>query len=132
MSANKSYCVLIVDDNKHVREILASGLIRKGQQGGVDLKVLQAEDGDEGWRLIERGAIDLVILDFYMPNVDGGSLLKRVRDSEAHRALPVLVVSSESDRKKVALDGGADEFLDKPLRLVDVVDTVRNLLHVPA
>jgi len=127
----KHYDVLIVDDNKHVRDILKSGLERKGLQAGVELRTHEAEDGEEGWRRLERGGIDLVILDFYMPNVDGGSLLDRVRNSEAHRTLPVLVVSSEPDRKRVALDGGADEFLDKPLRLVDVVETVRSLLHVP-
>ena len=129
---SKRYDVLIVDDNKHVRDILKGGLVRKGQQDGIDLHTHEAEDGEEGWSRIERGGIDLVILDFYMPNVDGGSLLERVRDSETHRALPVLVVSSEPDRKRVALDGGADEFLDKPLRLADVADTVRSLLNIPA
>ena len=94
------------------------------------LDVILASDGDEAWQFIESGKVDLAILDFYMPNVDGGTVLDRVRSSADHSTMPVLVVSSEEDRKNVALAGGADRFLDKPLRLVDLAEEVRALLRI--
>jgi two-component system chemotaxis response regulator CheY len=130
VSEKKSYGVLIADDNHHVRDILANGLVRKGREAGVELEMMQASDGDEAWKFIESGKVDLAILDFYMPNVDGGTVLDRVRSSAEHATMPVLVVSSEEDRKNVALAGGADRFLDKPLRLVDLAEEVRTLLRI--
>jgi CheY-like chemotaxis protein len=121
--------VLVVDDNPHMRKLVKSGL-EKRSTAAARFDMLDAEDGEAAWRILEREDIDLAILDYYMPNLNGGQLLKRIRDNERTQLLPVIVMSSAADRKPEVMAGGADFFLDKPMQLVDVLETVRMLLRL--
>jgi CheY-like chemotaxis protein len=131
MPVARTYRGLIADDNAHVRSMLVRSLGRPGALApAVELEFLEADDGEAAWEHLERGGIDLVVLDFYMPGMDGGHLLELIRSTPALATLPVLAVSSEPDRRGPTLSGGADAFLPKPLRLVDVSDAVRSLLRL--
>lgn len=131
MPEERHYRLLIADDNDHVRSMLVKSLGRPGAVApGVTFEFIEAENGEDAWGHLEARGIDLVVLDFYMPAMDGGLLLARIRESEQLATLPVLAVSSEADRRDPILRGGADAFLPKPLRLVDVADAVRSLLKL--
>ncbi len=101
--------LLVVDDSEFVRLALTDRLEDLGHE------VVTAEHGQAALAVLEREEVDLVLLDVNMPVMDGLALLARVRDIEALRGLPVLMLS---DRAGVAdrvggLQAGADDYLPK-------------------
>lgn len=131
MSNPRSFRILIAEDNQHVRNILQRSVTRQGAVApNTVFELIECENGEDAWRLLEGDDFDLVVLDYYMPAMDGGTLLHHIRSSERHATVPVLAVSSESDRREVTLANGADAFLPKPLRLIDVADAIRTLLRL--
>lgn len=131
MTAARSFRILVADDNEHVRHILKKSLAREGVVSReASFELVEAENGDQAWQHLEANDFDLVVLDYYMPSMDGATLLGKLRGSDRHATLPVLAVSGEVDRRGPSLAGGADAFLSKPLRLVDVADAIRTLLKL--
>lgn len=131
MTDPRSFRILVADDNDHVRHILKRSLEREGVVSrGAAFDLVEAENGEDAWRHLEETDFDLVVLDYYMPAMDGGTLLGLIRASARHATVPVLAVSGEVDRREPSLAGGADAFLSKPLRLVDVADAIRSLLKL--
>lgn len=129
----RTHRILIVDDNRHVQEILRSGLRRlEDGPNPARIDITEAKNGEEAWAAIQAEVPDLVILDLYMPVLNGDELLSRVRANDASSKLPVLVVSAGGlDAREQALAAGADLYLDKPIRLFDLLYTVRSLLKLP-
>jgi two-component system chemotaxis response regulator CheY len=123
--------VLIADDNPHVRDIVEQAVSRL-RTDHVTFTFVEATGGDEVLNALWDDAFDMAILDIYMPVVDGVRLVSRIREHPDTATLPVLVVSSGgADAGKTALAAGADLFLEKPLKLVDLQDAVRTLLKLP-
>ncbi len=101
---------LIVDDSRFVRTFL------RGLLEGKGIVCEEAGDGQAALDLLHAGpAFDVAFVDWYMPEMNGLDLLKRLRQ-EAFGTLKVVMVSteSESDRMLRALEAGADEYLMKP------------------
>ncbi|MCG5500749.1 response regulator [Ectothiorhodospira lacustris] len=130
-SSAHAVTVLIVDDSRVMRQALNKILSSRYQ-------VLEAEDGEAAWRLLEREpAIAGIFTDLSMPGLDGYGLLKRVRDSQDARirGLPVVVVTGNEDDVGTAQrvrDHGADEMLKKPFRAEEVLKLTTRLLGTPA
>lgn len=106
--------ILVVEDEPGILETIQIYLIQKG------FNVLAANNGVQGMVYIENNAIDLVCLDIMMPQMDGLTMLKRVR--EVHD-IPVIIISAktqESD-KVTGLDLGADDYISKPFDLSELV-----------
>ena len=103
--------ILVVDDDPLVREIAHSKLAADGHS------VCEAADGAEGWVLLQAQPFDLTLIDLEMPEVDGFTLIERIRDDEALRHIPVIVITSRQDEEAVdrAFDAGANSFVAKPL-----------------
>ena len=119
----KAKRILLVEDEPLIRLPLASALETAG------FVVVQAETGADGLAVIEAEALDLLILDVVLPDLEGWRVLQRVREVEEIRVLPVLVVAGpESVNAEKALALGADEFLTKPVSPRVLVDTVMRLL----
>ncbi len=99
--------VLVIEDDPQTRRLLKTNLCNKGW------RVVEAENGKTGLALIKSDNPDLVILDLGLPDMDGITLTKRLRQ---HSDLPVLVLSarSQEQNKIMALDAGADDYLTKP------------------
>lgn len=130
MERERAFRVLIADDNRHIRAIVEQALERL-ERGRASFWFVEATGGDEVLDVLAHEDLDLAILDVYMPVVDGVRLVERIRGTPATQALPVLVVSSGGpEAEKAALAAGADRFLAKPLRLVDVQEAVRSLLKL--
>jgi signal transduction histidine kinase/DNA-binding NarL/FixJ family response regulator/putative methionine-R-sulfoxide reductase with GAF domain len=119
----KAKRVLLVEDDALVRIPMAAALESAG------FTVLQAATGADALAAMGEGAPDLLILDILLPDLDGREILRRVREAEDVRTLPVLVVTGlESVNAEQALALGADEFLTKPVSPRVLVDTVVRLL----
>ena len=126
--------VLVVDDNPLIRDSVVFAVQRLNERikpGGRTLRLYEAEDGATAWDRIVDKKIDLAITDLYMPVLTGLRLIARIRETPQTAAMKILAVSASiEDARIVSLGAGADLFLQKPIRLVDVMDAVTSLLKL--
>lgn len=115
--------ILVVDDNDSIRNLMETYLIRDGY------KVLPASDGVEALDIIDREHIDLMIADIMMPNMDGFTLTKELRDSNYH--FPVLMVTAKEsfEDKKTGFKAGTDDYMVKPIDFDEMLLRVSALLR---
>jgi two-component system OmpR family response regulator len=114
--------VLVVDDDANIREVARFALARAGH--AVEL----AGDGEVAHTRLERGGIDLVVLDVLMPELDGLSLCRRLRVTSR---VPIVFLSSRSEEtdRVLGLDLGADDYLAKPFSPRELVARVAAVLR---
>jgi putative two-component system response regulator len=124
----KAPVILVVDDEAPNRMVLEGMLISQGYD------VALAEDGPEALRMVAARPPDVVLLDVMMPDMDGFEVLRRLRDQEETRHLPVVMVTalSASEHRVRSLDLGADDFLTKPVDMAELRARVRSLVQVKA
>ncbi|GAB4057938.1 response regulator [Uliginosibacterium sediminicola] len=114
--------ILIVDDDPEIRRLLVDYLVRNG------LDAHAARDGREMWRLMDRHAFDLVVLDLMLPDTDGLSLCRELR---GRSAIPVLMLTArgeETDRI-IGIEMGADDYLVKPFNPRELLARLRSILR---
>ncbi len=119
-----SKVVLTVDDSRTMRDMLRMALSAAGYS------VIQAEDGLHGLEVLaESSKPDVIITDINMPRMDGFGFIENVREDDAYRAVPILVLSTESDdaKKQRARAAGATGWIVKPFDPVKLVDAVRRV-----
>jgi DNA-binding response OmpR family regulator len=112
----------VVDDEPIVRDVVVRYLARDGH------KTLEAGDGEEARRLLERDAASLVILDVMLPGLDGLELCRWIR---ARSDLPIVMLTArgeEADRI-VGLELGADDYVTKPFSPRELAARVRTVLR---
>lgn len=117
--------ILIVDDSKTVRNLVAFIMKKEG------FKVTVAEDGFQGLeKLYAAGKVDLIISDINMPRMDGYTFIKTVREQEAYRELPIIVLSTEGQEKDIqaGLHLGANMYMVKPAQPEKMLKNVKMLL----
>ncbi len=114
--------ILIVDDEKNIRSGLSKALSLEGYD------TLTAEDGQEGWDLVNSSDVDLIISDLRMPRLSGEELLKRV--SSAYPTLPVIILTGHGTVESAvqAMQNGAFDFVTKPINLDRLVLLVKRAL----
>jgi len=119
--------VLVVDDEAQDR------LVARSILEGLGFEVVEAADGAAAKRMLDDGNHDfaLVLLDLFMPEMDGAELLRDMRRSLATQALPVIVLTSSPDpRDEIELlEAGADDYLLKPVVVDRVEARVRAVLR---
>jgi DNA-binding response OmpR family regulator len=105
------YTLLVVDDNDENRDLLSRRLQRKG------FRTLVAEDGARALEVIEREAVDLVLLDIMMPGLNGFDVLRILRGQPQTADLPVIMATAKTQSEDVveALELGANDYVTKPL-----------------
>ncbi len=103
--------VLLVEDQSSMRKVVASMLTKMGFAD-----IVEAADGVEALEVLRMRNVDLVLTDWVMPNLDGGALIREIRDTPSYEELPVVVFSalSEPENIQAAKDAGCDAFLQKP------------------
>jgi two-component system chemotaxis response regulator CheY len=105
--------VLIVDDSAAIRKILQRVL----KQADVPLgEVYEAADGLEALKVLGTQKVSLVLADINMPNMDGLQLLRKLKEEEQWKAVPVIMVTTEGGQAKVlaAAELGASGYIRKP------------------
>ena len=107
--------ILIVDDSRIMRNIIKNTLT--GHARYANCQYLEAPDGREAQRLIRSQAIDLLLLDWNMPMLNGLELVKRLRADAVQAKLPIIMITSESAKYSVieAVKAGVNDYLIKPV-----------------
>jgi DNA-binding response OmpR family regulator len=92
--------------------------------------VLEAADGIEALEILEKTPVDIVILDLYMPRMDGKEVLRRMRMQEAWQKIPVLIKTAVDENMEVKLlEMGADDFIISPFDPALIVNRVKNIMQ---
>ena len=122
--------VLVVEDNPHVASFIGSGLAGSSRRSAdVSFSVQTATNGQDALTLLASEHFDAMIIDVYLPVIDGAHVISQVRSRLGLRDLAVIAVSAGGDAaREVALAAGANIFIDKPMRLRQVIETMRTLL----
>lgn len=115
--------ILTIDDSRTMRDMLMLALVDAGY------RVIQAVDGIDGLETLAAEGADVVITDINMPRLDGFGVIEGMRADPVHRAIPILVLTTESDadKKMRARDAGATGWIVKPFDPVKLVDAVRRV-----
>jgi two-component system OmpR family response regulator len=116
--------VLIVDDDRGIRELLAGYLEKNG------MRVSLAANGRQMRAALEQGAPDLIVLDLMMPGEDGLVLCRELRAGK-FRSVPVLMLTARNEEadRIVGLEMGADDYLPKPFAVRELLARIRAVLR---
>jgi len=116
--------ILIIDDETSIRDSLAGILSDEG------FDPVSAENAEEGLTMLEDGRFDLVLLDIWMPGMDGMEALKRIKDLYPH--LPVIMISGHGSIETAvqATKMGAYDFIEKPPSYEKIILSINNALHL--
>ena len=119
--------ILLVEDDRHIRELVALHL------GLEELDVEPLADGRQALDLVGAQAFDLIILDLMLPGVDGVTICRAIRRGGPNQDVPILMLTArrEESDKVLGLESGADDYLAKPFGVRELVARVRALLRRP-
>jgi phosphate regulon transcriptional regulator PhoB len=117
--------ILVVEDEPDIRKLINYNLAQER------FKVLEAEDGEQALKLLQREKPNLVILDLMLPGLSGLELCKILRDRTDTTHLPILMLTAKAGEadKVVGLEMGADDYLAKPFSPREMVARVRAILR---
>ena len=117
--------VLIVDDSQTLRHMLSDLLQENGMQ------VAAATNGLEAKEYIQANALDLVITDLIMPEMNGYELCRWIKNEPTTQKIPVLICSTKSEEfdRYWGMKQGADAYITKPFHPPELIKTVRQLLQ---
>jgi len=115
--------LLIVEDDAGIQEMLDYSLKQEGYE------IHSAFTVKEGWELLESKAIDLVLLDWMLPDNSGIDLLHRIR--KYHSKLPVIMVTAKAEEEDriLGLDVGADDYVTKPFSVRELNSRIQAILR---
>ncbi len=113
--------ILIVEDDREIRDLLAHYLRKEGFCPAV------APDGETGLSRARAGRPDLVLLDILLPGMDGLEVLRRLRAGAETARIPVIVLTAKGDEtdRVVGLELGADDYIPKPFSPREVVARIK-------
>jgi DNA-binding response OmpR family regulator len=117
--------ILVVEDEKTIAELVAEALKRHGY------RVETVHDGDSGLHAAETSLPDLVILDVMLPGMDGWEICRRIRENNATKGIPVLMLTARREERDLiaGFDVGADDYMKKPFSVNELAARVRSLLR---
>jgi two-component system chemotaxis response regulator CheY len=117
--------VLIVDDSESIREVVSFTL----QNEGYD--VLIGVDGEDALKFLDGRHLDIIITDLHMPNLDGLGFIRKVRQMEDYKHIPILFLTTESqtEKKMEAKEAGATGWIIKPFVPAKLLDAISRVLR---
>ena len=119
---NDSDHILVVDDDPEIRHLLEQYLEKNG------CRVSAVGDGSGMWMALERGRVDLIVLDLMLPGVDGLDLCRSLR---ARSKVPVIMLTARGDEmdRVLGLEMGADDYLPKPFNARELLARIKVVLR---
>ncbi|MFZ9034708.1 MAG: response regulator [Francisellaceae bacterium] len=117
--------ILIVDDEPPIRQMLRLALTR----GGFD--VIEAADARSAWHLLQKEtAIDLILLDWMLPDMSGINLLSRIRNDRLLKNKPVIMLTARAEENNVlrGFDSGSDDYITKPFSPKQLIARINAVL----
>ena len=120
---NRPNKVLVVDDDVRIRDLLRRYLMQEG------FEVMLAEDGKALNRVLQREAVDIIVLDLMMPGEDGLSICRRLRANGDRTPIIMLTAKSEDVDRIVGLEVGADDYLGKPFNPRELLARIHAVLR---
>jgi CheY-like chemotaxis protein len=129
-SPTREVRVLLVEDNRLVRDMFEYALRKFFDLRGSRVRLDQASDVASAWLKLREDPFDLVIVDYFLPEEVGATLIERLRGDARLATTPVVAISvGGSDVRRATISAGADLFLHKPIVLRDLFDTLEFLTH---
>ena len=118
--------ILVVDDQPQNIELLEAHLLPQGYD------IVKATNGDEALGKLAASPVDLILLDVMMPGMDGFEVIRRIRQHDTHRLLPIILVTAlrETEDRVKGIEAGCDDFISKPVDKMELLARVRSLLKV--
>lgn len=115
--------ILVVDDSALMRGLVRRAIASFGPDG--ELSVHEAGNGEDALRAIERAAIDLVLLDWNMPVLDGLSFVKTVRARGV--STPIVMISAITDPARImeAAEAGVSDYIEKPVQVAELWERIQ-------
>lgn len=115
--------VCTVDDSQSIRDMMSYTLKEAG------FNVLEAEDGQKALQVLDNNQADLVITDLNMPNMDGLTLIKSLREKPQYSGTPILMLTTESDAEKKAAGkaAGATGWIVKPFNPDNLINVIKKV-----
>ncbi len=121
------FSVMFVDDDEAILETYQSMLRVKDNEWDMTF----AASGEKAWEFLQAAPFDVIALDVDMPDLNGLDLLKRIKGDPATRATKVVMITGlqDADLKRQALELGATDLLPKPVRMIDLIARLNNVLR---
>ncbi len=117
--------IFCVEDDRGIRELMTYTLNASGYDA------LGLKDGKELDEALKNTKPDLITLDIMLPNEDGISILKRLKNDERYHDIPIIMASAKGEEydKVIGLDLGADDYLAKPFGMMEMVSRIKAVLR---
>ena len=102
--------ILIIEDDPVIQELLSHSMSREGW------KLLQVKTGEEGLKTLKGKKINCILLDIMLPGMDGLKVLRKIKEVEQYRGIPVILTSARGEESDIVtgLELGADDYVVKP------------------
>lgn len=117
MNIKRDLVILLVEDNKHIRKQVSSGLAK------IFDTVLTANDGEQALNILQRIYVDVVISDINMPKMSGVELIKKIRENEK-KVKPIIVTTAYHDFQEVYEKMPNIHLLVKPYTMYDIIKCI--------
>lgn len=118
--------ILSVDDSSIIRKII------RGATEVLDFELLEASEGKEAISILEKNyeEIELILLDWNMPGMNGLEFLKSVKSHKNFKDIPVMMVTTESERGNIikAVQAGAANYMTKPFTIEELIKKILECL----
>ncbi|RJQ36066.1 response regulator [Candidatus Microgenomates bacterium] len=111
--------IWVLDDDLSILEVIKIVLEDEGY------KVLAMSDGKNFNKKLKKELPDLILLDIWMPGMDGNEIVKRLKKQESTKNINVVIISALTDARKIAKEAGADNFLRKPFEICELLNVVK-------
>tara|TARA_Y100000814_G_scaffold105453_1_gene74168 strand:+ start:770 stop:1456 length:687 start_codon:yes stop_codon:yes gene_type:complete len=117
--------ILIVEDEKDIRDLIIYSLEGKGYQ------TISADDGEKAIKMLKENKPDLVILDWMLPSVSGLEICRSIRRDINTKNIPIIMLTAKitEEDKVLGLDSGADDYITKPFSTAELNSRVKAILR---
>ena len=119
-----NYTVLITEDNPKNRKVFKDILSVNGY------KSIEAEDGEEGYKMAKEHKPDLIVMDVQLPGANGYEVTRRLKSEDDTKDIPIIIVTSfaMAGEENEARAAGCNDYISKPINIHQFIETIKKYL----